>query len=671
MKIMQFPLAKISTFFIVGLLLAYYIQIPYSISLFSFGIHFILLLVIFRFSESKIYFGYAVVSTSLFLGFWVTAFHHQPNNSNHYLHAIKDNKTYKIEICIKERLKNNAFNDRFVGEIQQIDGQKKRGKIIVNLQKNILNSKVEIGSIIATDSELNLNKSPKNPNQFDYSSYLSHQQIYAQIYTEVSEIKISSTQNKNLNYYSARIRNSVIKQLEDHHFKKEELSVVVALILGQQQDISKEVLRDYQYAGAVHILSVSGLHVGCIMLFIMTLLKPIPNHRKGLLLKLVITLISLWSFGILAGLAPSVLRSVTMFSFVAIGLYLKRSVNIYHSLLVSMFLILIFQPSFLFDVGFQLSYLALFFIVWLQPLLVMVWEPNSKIATYFWDIFTVSFAAQLGTLPLSIYYFHQFPGLFFVTNLIVLPLLSIILALALVVIVLAAFNYVPYFLMKTLEWSIGVLNKIISCVASFEDFIFKDIPMSCTMMFSAYFTIITTFIWVQQPNYKKLKVVLFSVLIFQGFCLFTKYQTQTKDEFIVFHRSKESLIVERHANAVLLFSSDSTQKKTNDNTILKSYLTANFSFLKQQKSIRNFYYFNDIKIALIDQSGVYTPTDSDVLILTQSPKINLTRLLQSCKPKVIVADASNFKSYKKLWKETCEKEKIPFHDTSEKGFYKL
>ena len=160
----------------------------------------------------------------------------------------------------------------------------------------------------------------------------------------------------------------IIKNLENHHFKKEELSVVIALILGQQQDISKEVLRDYQYAGAVHILSVSGLHVGFILLFITTLLKPIPNSRKGTIVKLIITLVSLWAFGLLAGMAPSVVRSVTMFSFVAIGLFLRRSVNIYHSLLVSMLLILLFRPSFLFDVGFQLSYLALFFIVWLQPL---------------------------------------------------------------------------------------------------------------------------------------------------------------------------------------------------------------------------------------------------------------------------------------------------------------
>jgi competence protein ComEC len=221
-------------------------------------------------------------------------------------------------------------------------------------------------------------------------------------------------------YFASLIRNRIIRNLEKNHFHKTELSVVVALILGQQQDISPEIVRDYQYAGAVHVLSVSGLHVGFILLFITFLLKPIPNSRRGAFVKLITVILFLWAFGLLAGFAPSVVRSVTMFSFVAIGMYLRRSVNIYNTLAISALLILLFQPSFLMDVGFQLSYVALFFIVWLQPLLASIWIPKNKIVQFFWDIITVSFAAQIGTFPMSIYYFHQFPGLFFITNLVIL-----------------------------------------------------------------------------------------------------------------------------------------------------------------------------------------------------------------------------------------------------------
>lgn len=671
MKVMHFPLAKIAIAFIVGLFIAHFGNFSSLFSIVFFGVSF-LILVVSIILKQKNYFGFLVLIASFGLGLLIDFIHFEPNRDHHYLHSITDeNELFLIEIQIKERLKSTLHNERYTAEVIALNNRKSCGKIIFNLRKESVNKNFSIGSILHTKSTFYKNKKPSNPNQFDYGSYLANQNIYAQIYANKEEITVNPKVQKNWNYYASIIRNKIIRNLEQHHFKKEELSVVIALILGQQQDISKEVLRDYQYAGAVHILSVSGLHVGFILLFITTLLKPIPNNRKGTILKLIITLIGLWVFGVLAGLAPSVVRSVTMFSFVAIGLFLRRSVNIYHSLLVSMFLILLFRPSFLFDVGFQLSYLALFFIIWIQPIFKSIWTPKSKITIYFWDIITVSFAAQIGTLPLSIYYFHQFPGLFFVTNIIILPLLSIILAIALLVVVLASFDYVPFYLMRLLEWSIELLNTIIAWVASFEEFIFKDIPMSVLMMWSLYLVLISFFILIEKPNYRKLTVVLISVLAFQGSWIFTQYQTQKATEFIVFHQKKSSLIIERNLGNVIVYSNDTILKNANENWALNSYLVANFCKIESSNRLKNFYHCKDKKIAVIDSSGIHLNKNPDVLILINSPKLNLERLLQSYQPKEIVADASNYKSYKKLWEATCEKEKIPFHDTSEKGFYKL
>ncbi len=477
---------------------------------------------------------------------------------------------------------------------------------------------------------------------------------------------------KRYSYYASKLRNRIIHNLEKNHFNKSELSVVVALILGQQQDISQEVIRDYQYAGAIHVLSVSGLHVGCILLFITFLLKPIPNNKKGSIIKLIIVIASLWMFGILAGLAPSVVRSVTMFSFVAIGMFLRRSVNIYHTLVVSALLILLFQPSFLFDIGFQLSYIALFFIIWLQPLLASIWTPKYKVINYFWEIITVSFAAQIGTLPLSIYYFHQFPGLFFVTNIVILPMLSLILGIGVVVMLLAAVNVVWFPMMKLLEYSIWFLNKIIAWVASFEDFIFKDIPLNSYMLWSSYLLIFCLIIWLKKPTFKKLTISLSALILVQIISIQAKYSSQNKEEFIVFNKKKSTIITERKGDKVTLYSNDSILKTTDDNLVLKSYLVANYCKIEKKKSISNLYYFKDKKILLMDSTAVYLPNEKpDVLVITNSPKVNLERIFKLWKPKQVVVDAANFKSYIKVWKATCIKEKIPFHDTTEKGFYKL
>lgn len=677
MKVLQFPIVKITIFFILGIIIASIFKISFYSSVFYLIALFFISIFTFIFSKKnplfKSLFGVFTLITSIFIGVFTLVNSDETLNPNHYTKSINESEAnYSSEIIINEKLKNTTNNDRYIARITYLNNHLSYGKIILNIRKNHLMPKIEIGSHLQVNGTIYLNRKPNNPDQFDYGKYLENQQIYAQIYADASDIKISNKIDKTINYYSSRIKNRIINNLEKNNFNKNELSVVIALILGQQQDISKEVIRDYQYAGAVHVLSVSGLHVGCILLFVTFLLTPIPNTKKGSIIKLILVIATLWVFGILAGLAPSVIRSVTMFSFVAIGMFLRRSINIYNTLLTSALLILLVKPSFLFDIGFQLSYVALFFIVWLQPLLTTIWTPENKIVKYFWDIITVSFAAQIGTFPLSIYYFHQFPGLFFITNIVILPGLSIILGLGVVVMVLAAFNIVWIPLMKLLEWSIWLLNEIIAWVASFEDFIFRDISLNSHMMWCWYLVIIGLIVWFKKPTFKKLVFSMIAIIGLQLVTIYAKYNSQKNSEFIVFSKKKTTIITERNGNKVTLYSNDSILKTTNDNLALKSYLVANYCELKEKKELSNLYFFKNKKIFLMDSTACYSKEiKPDVLIITQSPKLNLERLFQWWKPKQVVADASNFKSYVKIWEATCRKEKIPFHDTSEKGFYRL
>jgi len=617
----------------------------------------------------QLFFGIATYLLALAVGITTQTVHTDSNQQNNYTHCknIFDKK-HTFTLTLREKLKSNTFNDRYIALLNSVDNKKTTGRILLNINKDSLNHKFVIGNQLKINSLLSKNTNQKNPNQFDYRQYLENKQIYAQLYAEPNEIQLSYEIIKDIWFYTSQLRNRIIQNLEKSNFGNKELNVAVALIMGQQQDIDPEIIQDYQYAGAVHILSVSGLHIGFILLFVTFILKPFPNTRKGAFIKLIITLACLSLFGILAGLAPSVVRSVTMFSFVAIGLYLRRSVNIYHTLLVSILLILLFQPSFLFDVGFQLSYVALFFIVWLQPLMANLWQPKNKILNYFWDILTVSFAAQIGTFPLSIYYFHQFPGLFFVTNLIVIPFLGFIMSLGVLVMSLAAFNWVPFYPAKTLEISIFYLDKIINKIASLEQFIIKDIPLNTSLLISSYLVIITVIITFQYKNFRSLICVLISIIIFQLSAIGTKWDVQNQAEFIVLNTSKSTQLIERKGNKAVIYTNDSIL----NNKVLASYLTANFSTLKGEYKLRNLIYFKGNKILLIDSSKVFPKNvQPDILIITQSPKINFYRLLQTIKPKLVIADASNYKSFQKRWKMTCEQQKIPFHATREKGFYKI
>jgi competence protein ComEC len=677
MKVLQFPLARITFGFVLGIIAAFYIKPNPQIVFISLSISFLALGITYFSSRKNIipplYFGLATCFLSFFIGITTQIAHNDLFQKSNYIHHNSVfEKPHLLSITLREKLKSSNSNDRYIAIVNRIDHFESTGRVILNVRKDSLRHVFEIGDILQIKTTLLKNSPPNNPNQFDYSKYLENKQIFAQLYTDADEIKIGNEIDKNIWYYTSKLRSEIIRNLEKSKFHKTELNVAIALILGQQQDISPEIIRDYQYAGAVHILSVSGLHIGFILLFVTFILKPLPNTKRGSLFKLIIILTTLSIFGIIAGLAPSVVRSVTMFSFVAIGTHLRRSVNIYHTLLVSILIILLFEPSFLFDVGFQLSYIALFFIIWLQPLLASIWLPKNKITKYIWDILTVSFAAQIGTLPLSIYYFHQFPGLFFVTNLVIIPLLSIIMILGVLVMVLAAFGYVPFFLAKPLEWSIYYLNKIINTIASLEQFIIHNIPFNYYLLVSSYLLIIALIIWFKKPSFNKLILVLITIAILQISFLQNQYNIQGQQEWVIFNLKRNTLITERSGSTVCLYANDSILKASSRNTILNSYLVGNFSLLKTKRRIQNAAFFNGNKIMIIDSFGIYPKNiKPDILLLTQSPKINLERLFQTIKPGIVVADASNYKTIQKFWKATCTKQKIPFHSTGEKGFYKL
>lgn len=677
MKVLEFPLARITIGFILGILLANYLSLSLTFTLIALTVVIILFYTSYYYTTNKqkrvTYFGITTYLLAFCIGITTQTLHTESFRKNNYTNyqGIYD-KPHLIDFIINEKLKNNNYSDRYIATIKQINQKPMAGKMVVNIKRDSTQLNLEIGNCIRVKGQLSKNSSPKNPNQFDYSNYLNKKNIYAQLYIQKSDIAISTQIEKNIWYYAARLRTKITQNLEKNGFNKTEMNVALALILGQQQDISPEIIKDYQYAGVTHILSVSGLHVGYILIFITYILKPIPNTQKGSLIKLITIIASLFAFAVISGFSPSVLRSVVMFSFVALGIHLRRSVNIYHTLLVSIFFLLLFEPAFIFDVGFQLSYLALFFIIWLQPILKKLWSPKYKFTTAIWNALTVSFAAQIGTLPICLYYFHQFPGLFFVANIVIIPFLSVIMILGIIVMILAAFDSAPALLVQLLEKSIFYLNKIINIVASFEGFIIREISFNDYLLISSYLLIITGVIWLKKPSFTKLTATLSSIIVLQISFILNQKKAETQNEWIVYNLSRSSQITERTGKSVTLFTTDITLNNSTNNYSLTSYLVGNFGNLTSKEKLKNTAYFKGNKILIIDSSGIYSKKiKPDIVMIIQSPKINFERLLKTTQPKIVIADGTNYKSMQEYWRKTCMNKKIPFHSTAEKGFYKL
>ncbi|WP_395074872.1 ComEC/Rec2 family competence protein [Flavobacterium sp.] len=677
MKLLQFPIVRIIFWFVLGIIFAFYS----GVSLYFGSVFLICSIFIFGFCFYKshqsfhqnLYFGISLYLLFFSIGIFASLINDDRLKSNHYANSESNfGINHPIEVVIHEKLKNSVSNYRYIAKVVEINHKISSGKILLNFKKTSNFKEFSVGAKLKIVDQLVKNFKPNNPNQFDYGRYLETKGVYGQVFTDASKVKIYPIVDTSIWVYASNFRNKIIDNLSKNGFKKEELAVVVALILGQQQDISKEILRDYQYAGAVHILSVSGLHVGFILLFITFLLKPLPKNEWGNLIRLIIVFIALWAFALIAGLAPSVVRSATMFSFLAVGMFLNRETNMFHTLLVSLFLILLFEPLFLFDIGFQLSYIALFFILWLQPMLKSVWSPKNIVIVYFWDILTVSIAAQIGAMPLSIYYFHQFPGLFFITNLVLIPCLSVVMALGVLMMVLAYFDVVWMILLKSVEISISVMNGFIKRIASIETLIIKDIPLSFSLLVVSYFIIFSLIVWFKKPAFNKLIILMIGFLCFQIIFFANRWSEEQKKELIVFNVKNNSIIAERNGSNITLFTSKKLLNDSFENKMIQSYVTANFCKIKTIDKLKNTLQFDHNKILIIDKSNIYkTSTKPDIIILRNSPKINLERLIFEIKPNCIIADASNYRNYVLAWKASCLKQKILFHSTYEKGFFSL
>ena len=208
-----------------------------------------------------------------------------------------------------------------------------------------------------------------------------------------------------------------------------QLKVASALLLGYRENLDKELVKSYASAGAMHVLAVSGLHVGILYLLltrIFSFLKKVKKVKNGKFILTILIVSFLWFYAIMTGLSASVMRATTMFSFIVIGNeLLNRKTSIYNTLAVSAIILMIINPFIVYQVGFQLSYVAVVGIVYLQPKLNRLFYSRYKLVRGVWAITCVSLAAQIATFPLSLHYFHQFSTYFFISNLIVIPASSL------------------------------------------------------------------------------------------------------------------------------------------------------------------------------------------------------------------------------------------------------
>lgn len=656
MQHLKFALIKIALCLIIGVVAAHFS----SLSLWIWASASVLVLSVnallyFKLPRRRWAIPAATFCLQGFLAGGFAACYYQQIPADHYIRKT-DFDSATIRVSLTERLRPGKKGPRFLAEVIELNQRQCLGEILIHLPDSTF---YPIGTVLQLKGSLVPHPAKANPGQFDYGEYLVGKKIFAQFYPK--SVAVTGFKRSYLSRADA-LRTDWLQTIASAGLSREALPVFAALLLGQQTDINKEILKDYQLAGAVHILSVSGLHIGFIVMFLNALLKPLPNHQWGRALRLVIILGSLWSFAILAGLSPSVVRSAAMFSFLAWGAQLRRPANAFHTLAVSAMILLLIHPAYLFDVGFQLSYAAVAFILWLQPILNNLWQPRTKIAGYARDICTVSVAAQIGTLPLSLYYFHQFPGLFLITNLLIIPLVGVIMGAGLLLLMLAAVNWVPGWIVWVNEMLIGILNFLISKVASVDALAFQNLPFHLMMVPVAYLLIPVFVRAASKPTFPRLTALFVMLISMQIGWLLWRDNTVDQSEFIVFQGKEPVATMRRGVQIDWL---------TNGEVSADAYATQFYGASVLKKALPNTISYRRERIFRTDSTGVLPNEKPDILWISGNPKINPERVVAILHPKKIVIDGTNTRWTTHLWKRICRQKKIPFHSTYEKGYFKL
>ncbi len=670
----NFKLIKLSAFLIIGILIGFNCNLDLNLLFVGGAILGLAFLLSFFIAVKKFHqnsaFGTITYLLFLYLGILTAQLHIPENNPDHYnkhLNELDENSPQLPIGEIVEELKPDLYHTKYILKVYKLNNTQAEGKVLVLINKENLQSTFKIGQRLALASEIKKIPGNLNPYQFDYGNYMRNIGVTHQVQLKRENLLVLNTNSRSIRGYAGKLRAKIIASLKQQDFEKDELAVIQALLLGQRQDLSKELQQSYSSAGIIHILAVSGLHVGIILWLLNWGLKFLDRYKYGRLLKIAILLLSLWGFAILAGLSPSVVRAVSMFSFVATGLQLKKRTSILNTLFASLFILLLINPYYLFQVGFQLSYLAVSSIVIFQPALSKIYIPRNKITGSLWKLITVSIAAQIGVLPLSLYYFHQFPGLFLLSNIIVLPFMGLILGLGILLILLNLTGITPDFLPQFYGGLISLLNKFVETIAGMKLFVIQDISFSialCLVIYLCYFFFIPI---LKKISYANISLVLIAILIFQSVLISEEF-SKSKNEFIVFHGNRRTDIALLDPKNLMYYSSNTEAKPT----YLKNYELEKNRAANTLQS-RNVFSYSGKKILLVDSAGVYRIPNfnPDILVLTNSPRVNLERVLEELHPELVVADGSNYKSYIKRWEITLAHKKIPFHVTSEKGAFTI
>ncbi len=580
---------------------------------------------------------------------------------------IEKAKSYKAEASLEAININGKWKDV-------------KGNALIYFSKDSSVPALKYGSQVLFYKPLQLIRNSGNPGSFNYKQYNAFQDIYHQVFLKASDYIIAKTTDKSaFKNWLFNVRLAVIQTLQQYIKGDREAGVAEALLIGYRNDLDKDLVQAYSNTGVVHIIAISGLHLGMIYMALVWLLQPFKKTKWIKWVKPFIILSVLWIFTLLAGGVPSILRSAVMFSFIILGETIDRKSSIYNTLAASAFVMLCYNPYFLWDAGFQLSYAAVVSIILFAKPVYNWFYSTNKLIDFFWKLTSVTIAAQILTVPIIFYSFHQFPNLFLITNCIIVPLSSVILFAELILLI---FSFIPAaaalvgFITGEM---LAFMNGFIERVNNIPFAVYDGIQNSLAETILLYIFIACICYWLLNKTKPALFAGLTAMFVFIAVDAYDNFGLKQQQKLIVYNIPQHNAI-DFIAGKQYAFVGD-TDLLNND--YLRNFHLRPSRTLHRIQSTNNlpdlyisypFIQFCGKKILLIDKTfkfEAFNKIPLDLIVISKNPRVRIAELAAVFNCEQYVFDGSNSTWKINQWKKDCDSLHLQNYSTTQKGAFEM
>jgi competence protein ComEC len=396
-----------------------------------------------------------------------------------------------------------------------------------------------------------------NPGEFDLKTYWKTKGIYGMFFIKSKDFQVVKTIQSSYLTQSIRKAQEVCSTILSKYLSGQELGIAQALILGDKSMLDNEIRSAFTATGSMHILAVSGLHIGLILQLLLALIKlgaKWVNRSTAILFVILL----LWFYALMTGFSPSVIRAVFMFSVLTLTQMKGLQTSSINSLFFTAFVIVLWKPMYLFDIGFQLSYLAMLGIFLFYPKIAGIWKPSNKILHYLWEGTAIGFAAQVATTPLTLYYFHQFPNYFAVANLGLMGLSSIVLGAGIFILLTHKIPLLGKLNGLILLYAVYWMFRLIQWIETWPGALVYGFEIQIILIPILLFNASILFLGDLKKNYWKINALHF--LFFLGWISYQRFLNSSSAHFCILNENKLTLILKKGERSWCFYDSENPQK---------------------------------------------------------------------------------------------------------------